>query len=74
MWHSGTNSNVGLFALTCPAGTTIDIEIEGILAGGPGGQTTSGLVAVVRSIVGATAGLIYWSTMGNLFPIESTTI
>ncbi len=73
-WQSGTTTTLNLFGITCPAGSVLDITFEGVVIGGPGGQTTSSFVPVVRSVAGATTGQIYWSTTGNFFPIEATTI
>ncbi len=73
-WQSGPTSIVNFFGITCPAGSVLDITFEGIVIGGPGGQTTSGFVPVVRTVSGATAGQIYWSSIPNFYPIEATTI
>lgn len=73
MWQSGTTASNILFGITCPAGSIIDIEIEGMIALGLGGNVAVSTPQFVfgRALAGLSAGTLYTSKVcnGALVPV-----
>jgi len=65
-WHDSTEGDF-TFTLSCPAGSTVDMEFDWVLS-------DSGLKQSTIAIVGATAGEVYHQITNNLTPQGVNTI
>jgi len=62
-WHSsGLTDSYGI--ISCPAGTTVDLELDFVLCDGPDTPYVAG-----PDLVGATAGNIYHHPFSNFTPV-----
>jgi len=61
-WHSSGLTDP-LFVLSCPAGTTMDLELDWVLCDGADVGPVNG-----PTLVGATVGLVYHHPFSNMVP------